>query len=443
MTAPDIRRLRVGLALTSALVLIGCGGWFGEEEVPLPGERISVLAAETKLKPDPGSEQRTIQLPRPTPNPEWPQNGGYPDHIMHHIAIGQVPQEDWRVGIGKGSSRRQRLISPPIVAAGRVFTMDANGQVSAFDAGNGSRLWRIDTRPEDDRDGLLGGGLAYDGKRVFVATGLAELIALDTAAGEVAWRRSLAGPMRAPPTVLGGRVFAVTVDNQLFALSAEDGSTLWSHRGLAETASLLGAASPAAAGDLVVVAYSSGELFAFRVENGRLLWSDSLAVGRRTGAVATMPGVRALPLIDRGRVYAISNGGLFVAIELRTGQRLWEREIGGVETPWLAGNYIFQLTTARELICFSRQDGRILWITTLPGFADPVKLKDPISWTGPVLASDRLIVAGTHGWALAVSPYSGRIQGIQRLPDGVAISPIISNETVFFLTDEGELVAYR
>ncbi|MBI4183271.1 MAG: PQQ-binding-like beta-propeller repeat protein [Proteobacteria bacterium] len=436
-------RPRLAFVLAAALLAAGCDSWFGEVKVPLPGERVSVLSAEKELKPDPGAGERSVRLPRPTPNPEWPQAGGYPDHAMHHIAIADAPRMVWRANIGSGSSTRQRLITPPVAAAGKVFAMDSGGNVSAFDIRDGRRLWRTETLPGDERDGLLGGGVAFNDGRVFVASGLAEVLALDAEKGEVRWRRSLLGPMRAPPTVIDGRLFVVTVDNQLFAVSAEDGSTLWSHRGISETASLLGAASPAADGEVVVAAYSSGELFAFRVENGRVLWSDSLAVGRRAGAGSALPDIRGLPVIDRGRVFAVNNSGLFVAIDLRSGQRLWERDIGGIETPWVAGDYVFLLANAGELVSLQRADGRILWVASLPGFEDPAKRKGPITWTGPVLASDRLIVAGSQGQALAVSPYTGRIMGSVRLPDGVATAPIIAGDTILFLTRDGELVAYR
>ena len=91
----------------------------------------------------------------------------------------------------------------------------------------------------------------------------------------------------------------------------------------------------------------------------------------------------------------------------------------------------------------SREDGRIFWVSSLPRFEDMEDLQDPIVWTGPILVSDRLIVTGSHGEAMAVSPYSGQILGVQEMPDAVSVAPIVADGSVYFLSDDAELTAYR
>ena len=140
---------------------------------------------------------------------------------------------------------------------------------------------------------------------------------------------------------------------------------------------------------------------------------------------------------------AISHAGVMAAIDLRTGRRVWAREIGGAESPWVAGNFIFTITNENELISVSREDGSVRWVRGLPRFQDPEDREDPITWSGPVLAGDRLIVAGSNGDAFAVSPYNGRILGAVEMPDGVSVAPIVAADTVFFLANDAELVAYR
>jgi len=175
----------------------------------------------------------------------------------------------------------------------------------------------------------------------------------------------------------------------------------------------------------------------------RVLWQETLAAVRRTDVVSSLAHIRGLPVIDRGRVVAISHAGAMAAYDLRNGRRLWVRDIGGLESPWVAGDYIFVLTNDAEIAAVNRNDGRIHWVRALPRYEDPKKLEDPIIWTGPVLASDRLIVAGSHGWAMAISPYSGRIIGQVKMPSGVSVPPVVADGTVYFLANDAELVAYR
>jgi len=414
-----------------------------EKEEPLPGERLSVLKIDQGLRPDPRITDLAVELPRPQVNADWPQPGGYPDHAMHHLELGDVPKKAWDTSIGSGSSSSRRLMAQPIVAEGKVFAMDARGRVSAIDAERGQRLWRVETVPDEEDEGELGGGIAYSEGVVFATTGSAEVVALDAASGEEKWRSHLTAPMRSGPTVSEGRVFAVNVENELNALDAKDGHKLWSHVGIAEIAGILGGASPAVDHGIVVAAHSSGEVFALRAENGRPLWSDGLASIQRVNAAATLSDIRGHPVIDRGIVYAVSNSGRMAAIDLRTGLRIWDLDIGAIQTPWIAGDYVYLVSNSGLLACIRRDSGRVRWVIDLERFVNDDDVEDGIIWTGPVLAGDRLIVAGSHGEALSVSPYTGEVIGWLRLPDGVEISPVVANKTLYLLDEDGSIAALR
>ena len=414
-----------------------------KEAAPLEGKRVSILTHNRSLTADIELSKHKILLPAPTINNSWPQAGGYPNHAMHHIAINDVLKPVWSVDIGDGSDDEERLNAQPIVAGGMVFTMDARSKIQAFNEINGREIWSLKLEPKDEEEGHIGGGLAFQNGRLFVTTGFAEVFAINAKTGTIIWRRNLIAPIRSAPTVRGGRVFIVTLNNQLFTLKAEDGETLWRHRGIPEVASVLGGASPAVDKGVVIAAYTSGELIALKVENGRVLWQDILVTAGRTDGISSLAGIRGRPIIDRDRVFAISNAGLLVSIDLRTGRRVWDREVVGIESPWVAGNYLYLLTTQSEVVAISRTDGKVHWVRGLPRHEDPEDLEDPIIWSGPVLASDRLIVAGSNQEALAISPYTGRILGVVEMPDSVTIAPIAANGSVYFLADDAKLVAYR
>jgi outer membrane protein assembly factor BamB len=429
-----------------ALLLVGLLGgcsWFSSDKPPLPGERISVLSLDRQLEPDPAVAKIAISLPKPVVNPDWPQPGGYPNHAMQHLALPATLKQAWTVSVGEGSSRYTQVLAQPIVVDGRVYAMDGGSQVSAFDAANGNLIWQVDVKPSDDHGNGFGGGVAFWKGRLFVATGYARVAALDPKNGKVIWKSGVGAPVRSGPTVSDGRVYAVTVENELVALAADDGRRLWSHNGIPETAGLVGSASPAVEGEVVVVGYSSGEIFALTVENGRALWSDSLASARAVDAVSALADIRGRPVIDRGRVFAVSHSGRMAAIDLRSGDRVWEQDIGSAHGVWVAGDYVFVLSNDNELVCLTRNDGKVRWLRQLPSYEDEKKKKDPIAWTGPILGGDRLIVLSSDGWALSVSPYTGEPLGREEMPGNAFVDPVIANNTLYILTDNGELSAYR
>ena len=435
-----MQRFTVLLVLT---LLVGCGDWLGKkEEKPLPGERIEVLRGTGLILADDRVADLDVLLPKPEANEAWPQAGGYPNHAMHHLAASGPLSQRWLADIGEGSSDDAQLIAEPIIDNGRVYTVDIDAQVTAFDAQSGRRLWQVELSRDDD-EGILGGGIAAQKDQLFVTTGFADVVALDAKNGREIWRKRLNGPIRAAPTVWAGRVFAVTVANELFALSAEDGRELWTHAGLREVAGLVGAAPAAAEGSVVVVPYSSGEVVALRIENGREVWTETLTALQRSGAVSSISHIRGRPVIDRGIVYIVGNSNRTVAVDLRTGTRLWEVAAGGRNGAWVAGNFIYVVTRNSEVICLTRRGGRVRWISQLPRYEDEEDRNDPILWAGPVLAGDRLLIGGSHEEIWSLSPYSGKVLGRLEMPGPILLPPVVARETVYVLTEEAELIALR
>jgi outer membrane protein assembly factor BamB len=434
---------RIGATVAIALALTACDSWLGSgSKTPLPGKRISVLSKDKDLQPEIKGNKVGIQLPPPDPNDEWPQAGGYPNHAMHHMQIADHIARAWKTNVGSGSTNRVKLLAQPVVAENRVFTQDADNRITAVDAKNGDKIWRVNITP-DDIEGGSGGGIAYDEGRLYISTGFAQVVAMDSTSGAVLWRQKVSGPMRGAPTVRNGRVFVITVDNQLHCLSTETGKVEWTHQGIVEQAAVLAGNSPAVEGNIVIVPYSSGELYALRVESGAVLWQDSLSNVTRTRGAARLTDIGGRPIIDRGRVYAVGHSDTLVAIDLRSGRRLWEREIGGIQSPWVAGDYLFMVTNNNEAIAVESKTGRIAWITELQTWEDPEDKKGRISWAGPVLASDRLILGASNGWILVLSPYTGDPMGSEQVSSGITIQPAVANGAVYFFNDDADVVAYR
>lgn len=442
---------RWGAWVTVAMLgfgLAGCetvGDLFsaGGNEEKLPGERISIMTLEQSLEADPRIADLRVVLPKPYENENWAQPGGFADNVLHHLEAGPLNMA-WKRDAGEGSGGSARLASAPIVAGGRAYILDADADLRAFDAQSGEQLWRADLTPdnESDEEGR-GGGVAFEDGKVFATTGFGQVVALDAATGAELWRQGVGVPYRAAPTVNGGRVFTITSDNQTVVLAAANGEVLWRHQGITEAAGILAATSAAVSGSIVIVPYSSGELFALRVENGNVLWSDSLT---RTGSLSSLTELNDIagrPVIDRGRVYAVSHSGRMVAIDIRTGERVWTRNISGVQTPWVAGDFIYLVTTEAELLCLSRRDGRVRWISQLARFRNEEARRDPIQWSGPILAGDRLVLGSSRGLLMSVSPYDGEKLGSFEIDEPVYIAPIVAKGTLYVLTDDGDLAAFR
>jgi outer membrane protein assembly factor BamB len=365
-----------------AVTLSGCG-WFEKKKTPLVGERVSVFSDRKELEPDKDAASINITLPAPVANDSWPQSGGFANHAMEHLEIGPSPQVLWTADVGAGTSSSRILTAGPVVAEGKVFVKDAESTVSAFDANTGGRIWSVTLKPEKARDANeFGGGVAYYGGRLFVTTGFADVFCLDPNDGHEIWNSTVSAPIRGAPLVFGDRVFSISIDNKLHAMAAVDGSDLWNFTGLQEVAGYVGGNSAAGASDVIVAPFSSGELVELRAENGRTVWNESLVGPRRESrAFGNLADIRGRPVIDRDLVIAMGSAGTIAAIDLRAGQRIWERNVGGSQTPWLAGRFIFVVTSGADVAALERSTGKVKWVTPLTQYADE-KRREPIQWAG-------------------------------------------------------------
>jgi outer membrane protein assembly factor BamB len=194
----------------------------------------------------------------------------------------------------------------------------------------------------------------------------------------------------------------------------------------------------------VVVPYTSGEVYAMRVENGRVLWSDRLVAPRSTDAIARIAHIRARPIISGDRIYVVSHSGRSAAVDMRTGARVWQQVAGGATSPWLAGEWLFVVTDHAQVVALSAVDGRVRWATQRAAFADPEDREEPIEWVGPILVGDRLLVAGSNGEAIALSPDTGQVLDQRELADApIRIEPMAAGGTVYILADDATLYALR
>jgi outer membrane protein assembly factor BamB len=432
--------------LLSGLALAGCSSLSGtlddlfESDKPVaPGKREAVLAATRGLQVDP-ADHGAVMLPPPVRNADWLQSGGTPTHAVGNLEVGGFAKI-WTHAIGAAGGYRSKITASPIVAGQSVFTMDSDGVVAAFDIGTGSRHWRTETQGDEDRSTNVGGGIAAADGVIYAATGRGEALALDAAKGVIKWRTGLDAPARSAPTVVEGKLFVATLDERMLALNTADGKRIWAYQATQSATVVLGEPAPAYADGLLVCGFGSGDLVALRADGGALAWSDSLASARGRNSLADLSAIRALPVIVGNVVYTVGVAGVLVATDLRSGRRLWEREVAGQYTPWVVGDWLFVLTMEQQLAAIRRVDGRVRWISNLPRYDNEKKQRDPIFWAGPLVAGKYIFLAGSTQKLLAINPGNGEILGQQDLPGPASIGPIAAQGKLFILTDDATLSA--
>ena len=435
------------LALSAVLILLtGCGIW-SNDKPKIEGERISVLTAENIVRPDIAKGIVKISLPQPVRNSEWSQNGGSSHHIGGHPETGNQLKGFWQNSFGQGNSKRDFLISTPVIAHKVVFAIDAEGLVSARRLDDGMAIWERKVKPinKSDKDiAIKGAGIAVANNLVYVTTGFGGVYALDMKTGTPVWYYQAQNPIRISPTVGGNIVLAQTIANELLALDAMTGKELWHYDSEAEATTFVGGASPAydSEQDLIVAAFSNGELRAFKASTGSPLWADWLYSSKKSTPLASINSIKANPVIAGSVVFAAGNNGLLTAIDIRTGNRIWQRDLTVTNQPWVAGDYLFAVAENSDLVAIENKSGRIIWSTKIPlGTEDDDKSGAFIS--GPILTDNRLLVTTSTGYAFAVSPYTGKIMSYVNLETSIESAPIVADGITIITTNNAEMYAYK
>lgn len=437
--------LRLTLGLAAALSLAACG----DREIILPGERLDPLAVTSPDGPaveGPAPVTSTaLSLAAPSLNGEWSHRAGNAAHQPGHVALGGGTARIWSNTIGQGNDRRHRIAADPIVAGGRVFTLDSRARVTAS-ALSGGTAWSTDITPAlESTDSASGGGLAYEGGRVFVTTGFGELVALDAVSGGILWRQRVDAPVGGGPAVANGTVYVVARNNVGWAVRAADGKVLWQTSGTPSSSGVMGVSVPAVQGNTAIFPFSSGQLLAAEAGSGATLWTAQVAGSRIGRAITAIRDVTGDPVISNGLVYGGTSAGRINAVELGSGIERWSSKDGANGPAVVAGGSVFAVNDQAQLIRLDAATGGVIWRIDLPYYTDAkIKRQDRIyAHYGPVLAGGRLFVASSDGVLRVFDPGSGRLVGQGAIPGGAASAPVVAGQTLYVVSRAGQLHAFR
>lgn len=454
MTAQGFGRINRWAGVLAALaVLAACS----EREVILPGERFDVRTPlEASVPTDgqpvpldtaglPANRAEPIRLPAATANEDWTHRGGNVRHLQPHGILSAAPARVWSAAIGQGNSRRNRITAAPVAADGRIFTKDAQALVTAVSA-QGAVLWQRNLAPASERSEVSGGGMAIGDGLLVVSTGYGEVVAMDPASGEVAWRQALGAPASGAPAVAGGAVYVVGRDGAAWALRASDGRILWQLPGAVSNAGMIGAASPAVTDRAVILPFPSGQVTAALKASGIPLWTGAVASQRQGRPLATfVADITGDPVIAGQTAYIGNQGGRTVALDLQDGRLIWTAGEAALGPVLLAGGSLFMVSDDARLVRLDASDGQVVWSVEMPYFLNErVKRRKAITaHYGPVLAGGRIVVASSDGILRMFDPADGALTGTAEIPGGAASAPILANGALYVIGTGGELHAFR
>jgi len=306
--------------------------------------------------------------------------------------------------------------------------VDYEGDVSAYNAATGKKLWQVSL----DVPVITGAG-GGDGL-ILIGTQEGEVLALDETSGNLLWKQQLTSEVLAPPKAASGVVVARTADGRMRGLSAIDGSVLWNYQRKVPLLSLRGASAAVLAGDKVIAGYANGKLVALSISDGQVIWEKSVAVPRGRSELERLVDIDSDPVIKDGIVYAVAFNGQVAAFDLESGQKLWARDMSSRSGLDVAESNTLYISDDEDYV-WALQGRDALWRQTR-------LLRRKL--TAPVVVGNQIIVGDFEGYVHWISRDDGRfVARTQISKSAIRSKPAVKNDIVYILANDGELAAFR
>ena len=149
-------------------------------------------------------------------------------------------------------------------------------------------------------------------------------------------------------------------------------------------------------------------------------------------------------IIDRN-VYVANGSAQVVSLKIESGERNWTASFGSNGNFWIAGGALFFISDSNKLVRLEMKTGKTVWVTELPSFSQRRlgRTKKPIQHYGPIIAGNQLILASSDGYIRLYEPKAGKQQNKFKIKSGATTNPIAVGKTLYLITQDGKLRAFR
>lgn len=352
-----------------------------------------------------------------------------PPTELTEYALEFSPDVVWDTSAGDGAGETSNELAS-YWQNDKLYAVDYEGEVYAFNAESGKKLW--DEELDVEVVTGVGGGMGM----VFVGSKKGLLFALDAETGEQRWQTQLSSEILAPPTAANGVVVTRTSDGRVSGVAADTGTVQWSYQRNVPLLSLRGAGAPVIADDVVIAGYDNGKLVALSIQDGKVLWEKSIAVPRGRTELERLVDIDADPVVINDTIYVVTYQGNLSAVDIYSGQILWSREMSsttGLDA--IPGEAIYVTDDEGNVWAIQDGSGDALWRQT--------KLERRQT-SAPAVVGDYIVVGDLEGYLHWIAREDGRFVSRKQVADApILAKPLVKNGLIYITAADGSITAVR
>lgn len=347
-----------------------------------------------------------------------------------------TPTTSWSTSVGNGIGKYYSTLHPAF-ADGVVYAADRHGVVKALSIDDGREIWSVNLAEKDGwfstRAALLSGGVTVSGGKVYIGTEQAQVYALNASDGSVAWKTGVVGEALSRPVVSDGLVLIHTSNGQLQALNEADGAVKWTVNLDMPSLSLRGESAPTTAFGAAIVGGDNGRVSAVLMQQGQLIWQQRISQANGPTEIGRLSDVDTTPVVVNGVVYALAYNGNMTALDLRSGQIMWKRDLGSVSDFVIDGNRIYIIDQNDRVLALSTDGGVTLWTQS-----DLLHR----NLTSPALYNGYIVTGDSEGYLHWINVEDGRFVAQQKVDSsGFLTEPVVAGGKLLIQAKDGTLYA--
>ncbi len=356
----------------------------------------------------------------------------------------------WQINTDQFISDENPFLPEPIFIDSNLYLINNNGVLFKINSDNGNIIWKKTIF--DDVENTIIGTSAISGSftdneevTIYIHSGYNELIAVNGFDGNTIWTKTHDLPFRGGMTVSEGFLYISDYDGNFLSINSKDGKTNWNISLGSDYNSTYTNVRPIIAKNKIIVPVTGGSFFIILIETGEVDWTNNISSNKQLPKLFHTGDIVANPIYNNGVVYLVSQSGNMSAFDINTSQELWELSIGGLETPTLSGETIFISGNMGILAAIDINTGKVRWTKKYPSYINEDALfaeKEVAIYRGPVLVDAKILFADPDGKINIIDANNGVDIGSLSL-DKLALAPIPVDNKVFFLTENGKLLAYK
>lgn len=356
----------------------------------------------------------------------------------------------WEINTNQIIDDKNPYLPDPIFLLSNLFLLNNQGTLFKIDADTGKTMWKMSIF-KDMKNTIIGtpalSGVFSGEDRItlYAHNGNDEIIAIDGINGKIIWKRNHNLPFRGGITSSKNFILVNDFDGNLLSIDGKNGKNIWSVLLGSEYSSIYTSARPIIAKNKIIVPGTGGAFFVISSINGDVIWSENISSNKQLPKIFHTGDIIANPIYNEGIIYIVSQSGFTAAFDINTSEELWTIPIGGLETPTLSGKTIFVNGNMGLLAAIDITSGKLRWKINNPSYTNENSFfyeKEIAIYKGPTLVDSKILFSNSDGIINIIDANMGKEIGTLKL-DRLALSPIPVEKKIFFLTENGKLLAYE